>query len=95
MAKVNVSYDTVTKEMVCTIDGNEVVDVFEAEFKGMWSYDNNELSGKYSMCIESGSKNEDGTMEFHRVCAAENGDIVEKEETKPSAVDQIKSAFSK
>jgi hypothetical protein len=80
--KVNMVYDTVEKTLTVDFDGAKVEDVTNVEFYGIWSHDNNEYSGKYSMCISSAKKNEDGTAEMYRVCVSENGDIVEAEERK-------------
>jgi len=57
MSKINIEFDTVTKEMIVTKDGDSLSDVCYVSIHRSY-----EEEGKFSICVESEQKNEEQKM---------------------------------
>lgn len=91
MAKVNVSYDTVTKAMSASIDGSELMDVVECRFWPVY-----ESEGKFRFCVTTSTEDEDNdTHKMFQICANEAGEIIEDPEFKQEKVSTAVASISK
>lgn len=74
---ITATYDTMTKACEIKADGEMITDAFQLSFGRLYSYDENKYTDKYGMEVVSRVDNEDGSTVMTRICASDNGDLVE------------------
>jgi len=87
---ITATYDTMTKACEIKADGSVLSDAIGLGLSRMYSYDNGAYSDKYSLEIMSRTENEDGSIVMSKICASENGDLVEVVETPKEKAEVLK-----
>ncbi len=92
--KIAIDYDTATKIANVTVDGSKVENVVGVTFNCKYDYENDKMSDKYELRMQSMKKNDDKSVEVYSVMASTDDSFVKVEDSIPVKVDmEVVKAF--